>query len=184
MTKPTQGNTTDPMYGKPIGRTDIRPILFLDIDGVLNSVQFYAKHKHLHAARGQGIYSMDPACVNRVEQICDATRCSIVIMSTWRRVHSTSDIAKYFMMTGYSKVPPIVGATPVLSEVRHEMQRAAEVDAYLFAKMPLSYRDRFVCLDDHRGFYSHQPFIHIDSEFGITDDDVDKAILLLRNRTG
>jgi hypothetical protein len=164
-------------------REQIRPLLFLDIDGVLNSVQFYVKHKKLHAARGQGLYSMDPACVNRVEQICDEARCDIVIMSTWRRIHSISDIARYFMLTGYGKVPPIVGATPVLSSLRHEQQRGSEVDAYLFTKMPISYVGKFVCLDDHHGFYSHQPFVFIDSETGLTDQDVEKAVLLLKTRT-
>ncbi len=54
-----------------------RPVIFLDVDGVLNTHDGWA-------AGHNGITSLDPGPVARLNQLCQMTRAYIVVSSTWR----------------------------------------------------------------------------------------------------
>lgn len=55
-------------------------ILFLDIDGVLNSYQFYENKSNQELVDNP----FDTACVRHLKTIIDATDAKIVLTSTWR----------------------------------------------------------------------------------------------------
>lgn len=76
-------------------------IIFLDIDGVLNSMD-YMNALHFDAALAKGLYNInaqdshsiirdkyghhfDPWCVSYLQSIYNATRCDFVISSTWNQ---------------------------------------------------------------------------------------------------
>lgn len=61
------------------------PILFLDIDGVLN---------HWRHRQQFGMDSVDPECVNCLTTILLETQAKLVITSTWRTAHTTVDSFK------------------------------------------------------------------------------------------
>lgn len=54
-------------------------IIFLDVDGVLNSVQYYTDHEDDMEEN-----PIDPECVRRVHEIVAATDARIVLTSSWR----------------------------------------------------------------------------------------------------
>jgi hypothetical protein len=54
-----------------------RPVIFLDIDGVLNTHDGWEKGFHGHAG-------LDPDPVRRLNDLCEMTHAYIVVSSTWR----------------------------------------------------------------------------------------------------
>lgn len=81
-------------------------IIFLDIDGVLNSMD-YMNALHFDAALAKGLYNInaqdnhsiirdkyghhfDPRCILYLQSIYNATRCDFVISSTWNQAGLTT----------------------------------------------------------------------------------------------
>jgi len=65
------------------GKHIVRPVLFLDIDGVMNSQAHYDRLK----ARGEPTPPagwLDPVLVARVNEVCRVTCAEVVITSSWR----------------------------------------------------------------------------------------------------
>lgn len=69
-------------------------LVFLDIDGVLNSVAWW---KHLHMEGRQDHNALDPGAIHNLNAITRATGASIVVSSTWRLLHS------FAWLTGHLK---------------------------------------------------------------------------------
>lgn len=93
-------------------------VLFLDIDGVLNS------HRSFIAANNdafpdlsiRGMKKIDHVGVGLLRKMCSLTDIKIVVSSTWRMGHTVDELAKAFDL-------PIIDATPVLDTIRgHEIQ--------------------------------------------------------------
>lgn len=93
-------------------------ILFLDIDGVLNNrasmIRAVRDNHHPPHALGQ-IYTMDPACVNRLRSLVEETGVKIVLTSVWRVRAGMAEAA--FSWAGWSD-PPIIGVTDVTEHDR------------------------------------------------------------------
>ena len=60
----------------------INKYLFLDVDGVLNSVSWYRKEWNKDHVYPQGDF--DPKCVEIVNRIVKETGCKVVVSSSWR----------------------------------------------------------------------------------------------------
>lgn len=56
-------------------------IIFLDIDGVLNSAAFFKKMHNVYVCPDD---KLDPEAIHRLNKIVDTTKASIVLSSTWR----------------------------------------------------------------------------------------------------
>lgn len=148
----------------------IKPILFLDIDGVLNSVRWFRKQNGLTKI-------LDPKCVSILQRIVLVTNCSIVIMSTWRLIHSRIEIMQSLCDAGYIPPVPIIGETPRLTE--RGRTRGSEVDAWLNDAYALTAQQkiiRFCCVDDDADFNAGQPLVQTDNDVGLTNVDADKII--------
>ena len=90
-----------------------QPILFVDIDGVLNSERFFAKQ----SKRGITIFHdnahlFDPDAVALLNRIITATNCLVVVSSSWRVFWSLEDILRWMRQAGYAG--QIHGKTPVI----------------------------------------------------------------------
>lgn len=165
----------------------MNPILFLDIDGVLNSVE-YAIRTKIH-----GIWGLDSPCVKRLQHIVDETQCDIVIMSTWRRIHSLEEISEMLIAAGMRNPVRIIGATPADLHTRKQFKgqrtiRGHEVDAWLnapenenrvFYERSHTKQVRYCCVDDDTDFHSYQPLVRTSNEVGLTNEDADKIIARL-----
>ncbi len=157
-------------------------IVFLDIDGVLNSAAwtgvrpvhgFIPPSTATEAVEDEWI---DPAAVARLRMLIERTDASIVLMSSWRHRMTTVEFKRLLEHYGWTR-PPVLGATPDLSGA----PRGEEVQAWLEAA---GYRPRFLCLDDDADFLPDQPHVQTNPDGGLTDDDMRRCIATLTDTNG
>lgn len=87
-------------------------VLFLDIDGVLNSGNYI---KRLDGRFDDPKYQIDPDAVVRLNAITDLTGCKIVVSSTWRIAfirHPTPLDALQRCLRAYDITGEVIGMTP------------------------------------------------------------------------
>jgi Swiss Army Knife RNA repair-like protein len=94
-------------------------VLFLDIDGVLNSAFVLAEQRRADA--------IDRDMVERINRIVDATGCFIVVSSAWRLYTSYNSLVDLLTSHGLRNV--IIDTTPHLDE--SEYNRADEIRTWL-----------------------------------------------------
>lgn len=145
-------------------------VLFLDIDGVLNSrewfivnkenIIFYGGLMHRHAE------DLDPVACKLVNALCTEFSLYIVISSTWRKFHTLVEIQRMFAYRGL--YAPVIGATPQL----RGGFRGQEVDEWLHDNPGVT---KHVILDDDGDFKPEQPLVLTNSEYGVCYRDIDKA---------
>lgn len=154
------------------------PILFLDVDGVLNS--------HAYVARGGSLScrtdGLDPEAVAQLQRIVDETGCSIVLSSTWRLIHPLAEMRGRLISKGMRHPCPIRDKTPDLSRDGGTVERhcrGLEVNAWIDR---IGYEGRYVCLDDDGDFLPGQPLVQTNFMTGLTAAEADRCIELLRPR--
>lgn len=143
----------------------INKYLFLDIDGVLNSVSWYREEWNKNHVYPQGDF--DPKCVELVNRIVEETGCKVVVSSSWR---TESNLQSIFDKAGLEfKIHSI---TPFGSHRGCEIQEwlDSQTEPYVYA-----------IVDDDRDMLSHQRkyFIKTNTVIGITDEDVRHIINIL-----
>lgn len=147
------------------------PVLFLDIDGVLNTSDFIRAlpaHKREHDR-----YRLNRAAVARLEHVRRATGCRIVVSSSWRIGESIETIAAWLREAGLGTI--VRDATPVLSK-----ERGLEIQAWLdahAAEGPF----RVAVIDDDSDMAHLRPF-HVKTSFfgaGLEDAHVGRLVRLL-----
>lgn len=158
-----------------------RKIIFLDIDGVLNSDKFYkdlSQYIRWKKAKEEGksrdeqiaIASIDPEAVKWVWYIINRTQASLVISSTWRSDNRL--IVKF----NYMGLPEFIDITPYTIQ-RH---RGTEIQMWLDAHPEV---DNYVILDDDTDMLDSQSehFVHINYEEGLNEETANQAINILNN---
>lgn len=148
-------------------------VLFLDIDGVLNSLMWIEK---LGGKFGRGPSSADeiptreslswhPETVDELRRIVRETECSIVISSSWRGWGDQA-IKVWQSMFGCYGWPdaPVIGETPSLP-YWNGMVRGDEINAWLKDHPEVT---QFACLDDDDDFHTGQNLVKTDIRFGLT----------------
>lgn len=173
-----------------------RYVIFLDIDGVLLPVPRFTF--------GGGELSVD--CVHRLRRLVDhlggASNVSIILSSTWRTSPAMVERLNSFLQlhTG-GAVPPVEGGTPngtvlvskVLyyaedpSEQRLVRDRVDEVMRWLHTHIldhPEGIGGRWIAIDDMKLDVDSRMaghFLHTATDVGITDENVDSAIELVKS---
>lgn len=145
-------------------------IVFLDVDGVLNSrnalIDAYLKEGKPHSCNN---YPFDKQCLKNLRFLIRETNSKIVLTTKWR-LEEDSLIKLFETLKKYDLDQHIIDSTPKLGE--HE----EEIKTYLSI---CKYNPSFVILDDspmgELGMYA----VQTDSEVGLTKDDVKKAIRIL-----
>lgn len=150
-------------------------VLFLDIDGVLNS------HQWVMNGGGYG-YAMrdrppsketlkwDPAAVRNLRNVIEATGAQIVVSSSWRGFGRNARQAWQEMFACYDwPDAPVIDETPDLNRLENGIYvfriRGDEVAAWLACHPEVQ---RYVCLDDDSDFRPEQPLVKTDIRFGLT----------------
>ena len=95
-------------------------VIFLDIDGVLNTSG--SKHIHNHGT------AMDKKCVEVLRKIVEEFNAVIVISSAWRIGPGILRIKKGLSWVGWDN-PPIIGKTPNLNLLKE--RRGKEIQHWL-----------------------------------------------------
>ena len=130
--------------------TNLRPILFLDVDGVLNTT------------KSKTMYSISKGCLRRLEGIVKDTGCKLVLSSTWRRFpEAKSRLLEVFAYRGLG----LAGQTPYLpNDIRGQ-----EIQAYLISSNQLHHR--YAILDDDSDMMGYQlpHFFQTDPDYGLTN---------------
>lgn len=86
----------------------MRRCIFLDFDGVLNSVASTIAYHHLRGP-SKTIYSesdrLDPIAIGLLKYLVDATDAEIVVSSTWRLNYSLQEFKEIFAQYGWENAP-------------------------------------------------------------------------------
>lgn len=156
---------------------EARKIIFLDCDGVINSIQWEAVRKDMPPASVIDD-AIDPRCLSRIVSICKVTGAKIVLSSDWR-------ISWPFARTRLERagMPEglIMDCTPVLNTVpgMHRHSRGDEVQAWLDAHDDVY---DYVIIDDREDFLQDQVrlhLVHVNNWVGITEKDRLAAVEML-----
>ena len=130
-------------------------ILFLDVDGVLNSLN------------SGGLYALKKPCLRRLTAIVKDTGCKIVLSSTWRKDwYALRRLKRVLSYRGLE----IFDVTPILYK-----DRGYEIEQWLTNNGYLSWNGELKCSyaivdDDNDMLISQLPyFFQTDPQYGMTD---------------
>jgi hypothetical protein len=144
-------------------------VIFLDIDGVLNSERFFLSQK----AKEDFVIvdHLDPAAVRLLDQLVGATGAQIVVSSTWR-LSWTLDAIEALLVERGLRSGRIVDKTVDLRGRARGLEIALWVDTHR--------PERFVILDDDSDM-AHLGHRLVQTSFGegLSLAHVDRAISLL-----
>lgn len=164
-------------------------IIFLDIDGVLNSAEF-AERNYNETGKGLFMFDfVDPFAVDSMKKFLDKhPDIRLVISSSWRygNVHKTVD---FFRSNGMSPLADyVIGDTPrsYSGERGNEIQWFLEhIGTDVMGDFIIDNDikvDRYVIVDDDfdmLDFQKENNLVKIDSMHGITNNDYDKIEKIL-----
>jgi hypothetical protein len=153
-------------------------VIFLDIDGVLNSGAYI---KRLDGAFDDPIHQIDPEAVVRLNRITDATGAVIVVSSTWRLAfrHSADPLRQLQgCLAAYKITAPVIGLTPDKQSIRN--RRGKEIQSYIDDHY--NEIEKFVIIDDDSDMGRLLPhLIKTLFEDGLQDSHVETIIGILNN---
>lgn len=159
-------------------------VIFLDVDGVLNSEE--TQHDWHLRTGGNGFGGFFPpekeidksdtkwgeGLVSRVRRIVEATGAEIVISSTWRHHYNVEKFKEMFKL--YDWDAPVIDMTP-----KGYRGRGLEVNGWLS-----EHKDEvksYVIIDDVDQFLSDQKprYVQTTMMCGITEENAERAIKIL-----
>ena len=144
-----------------------RKIIFLDIDGTLNSKESMAEHGTC--------FTFGASCVAALNAIiAGCPGVEIVISSDWKYSHTLLELRIVLLQQG------IIGAQVVDITPKWGETRGAEIRSWL-NRQPKNTAFRFVALDDDSSGmkWMGKKFIKIDSTRGLQNEHIARALELL-----
>lgn len=157
------------------------PILFLDVDGVLNSHDYVNRGGSLNCGRD----GLDPEAVKHLQRIVDVTGCALVLSSTWRLIHSLSDMRGRLIQAGMRSPVPLRDKTPCLDSQYKDGKivvariRGDEIKQWIDDR---DFKGKYVCLDDDPDFHPDQPLVQTTFTHGLTAEEAERCIDILGAR--
>jgi hypothetical protein len=131
-------------------------VLFLDIDGVLNSERTCVAHDGFpHSFSKYDMAMFDHTAIALIRKLCEKTGCSIVLSSTWRLTSTVHEVAEGLDL-------PVFDATPVLPGIR-----GLEINAWLSAHPEVT---TYAIVDDNSDMMASQMsrFVQTDFQAGLS----------------
>lgn len=181
-------------------------VIFLDIDGVLNSQLWYSKRRNFNTEAVDvhyPFYEFDPDAIICLNRIIKETGAKLIISSTWRKNRTIEELQELLNSVGVEG--EVIDKTPVLSlyeqnEYKGNAKRGNEIDYLLknigkFQRInwckdtQQEYIDKaiiknYIILDDDSDmlYSQREHFIQTTIETGLDNKIADKAIEIL-NKT-
>lgn len=174
-------------------------VLFLDIDGVLNSsnwfdyVQYCIKNdmrdrvlnfveiNDEHIKRKLSM--IDDRAIANLNRIVEETGCKVVLSSSWRssRESDNAFIEYIFKLKGFKY--ELYDVTPRIWVKEFGTQRGEEIQLWMDKESEKNEIESYVILDDDSDMLPKQMsnFIHVDGQVGLIDKDVFTAIEILNS---
>lgn len=154
----------------------MRRVLFLDVDGVLNSVLYLQQAENMNHAepnwapgmRYDPALMIDPTLVARLNAIIEGLDVDVVLSSSWRWAFSIEQMRSFLTRRGFAG--RLVDFTPSIG-LRH-----TEIATWLAAH-PV---DRFVILDDMKSAGDTMDEHMVYMPDGLEDEHVERARDILR----
>jgi hypothetical protein len=104
-------------------------VLFLDIDGVLNSARScYARGGFPHDFSEDGFKKFDHIAIDLIQRLCEKTGAKIVLSSTWRILHTVLECADGLSLPIFDRTKMLNG--PRGKEIKEWLDRHPEVTKY------------------------------------------------------
>ena len=167
----------------------MRKVVFLDIDGVLNTKWWYTQMDR-NTPKDKYGYAFDPNAVSNLKKIIDETGADIVISSSWKSF-GISELEDMWQDRGLPG--KLIGITP--NTVSDEMLLNADLDNMeLFSIRGTEIKEwltkhgkhvsHYAIIDDMDNMLTEQRlhFVKTDPEIGITVEDAEKAIMILNQQ--
>ncbi|MGM0555262.1 MAG: HAD domain-containing protein [Myxococcota bacterium] len=148
-------------------KDQIRTVVFLDIDGVLNDAQ---PVDNIPTTTPGWVDLIDESRVALLNDLLERTHAEVVLSSSWRQIHSLEQMQAILEQAGFQG--ELVDQTPVIAKARGQQIAAwlAKNDQYI---------DRFVAIDDSMYMDPLPPDRRVQTSGrrgGITEDERDEAI--------
>lgn len=155
-----------------------KKIIFLDIDGVLNSYKYPAFD--LNSVRG-----ISPWHVKHLNYIIQKTDAYVVVSSSWRIFHKIEEIREMLKSAGFLFSDRVIGGIPVGEKdpSRGWPTRGEEIEMYL--KEHSNDIEAYVIIDDDTDMVSSQMnnFVVTDIEKGLRRKEAKQCVeILLREK--
>lgn len=158
-------------------------IIFLDIDGVLNSRQWFM-NVHL---KEKPRFQIDPKTIKRLNHIIYKTGAKVVISSTWRAGREIEWFNWCFNLHGFNGL--VIGKTPIINHDMVVIPRGVEIMEFCGTHYghPAYFKEHpsrlagYVILDDDADMLYEQKdnFVNTDFDYGLCDHHVPKIIEIL-----
>lgn len=142
-------------------------VIFLDIDGVLNSSRScYAFGGFPHDFGTAAMARFDHVAIALIRKACELTDASIVLSSTWRLLHSVHECANGLDLPIFDKTPGGGGF------------RGAQIQEWLDAHPEV---EKWVIVDDDSDMLDSQKpqFVQTDFQNGLSYDNYQQIVHLL-----
>ena len=183
-------------------------VLFLDIDGVLNSENWFGyvqycinndmynrvlnfvdidnehKYKYIDDERIKRKLNMiDDRAIANLNRIVEETGCKVVLSSSWRSSRESDNALTEYILKLKGFKYELYGVTPRIWAKEFGTQRGEEIQVWMDKESEKNEIESFVILDDDSDMLPEQMgnFIHVDGQVGLVDKDVFKAIEILNS---
>ena len=172
-------------------------VLFLDIDGVLNSENWFAyriycvKNNMVNILMNfvdtddrnikHKLTMLDDRAIANLNRIIEETGCKVVLSSSWRSSIESENIFTQNLLKLKGFKYEFYDVTPRLWFSDFSIRRGEEIKFWLDKESEKHEIESFVILDDDSDMLPEQMnnFIHVDGQVGLTDRDVLAAIEIL-----
>lgn len=172
-------------------------VLFLDIDGVLNSENWFAyriycvKNNMFNILMNfvdtndrnikQKLTMLDDRAIANLNRIIEETGCKVVLSSSWRSPNESENIFTQYLLKLKGFKYDFYDVTPRLWFEDFSTRRGEEIQLWMNKESEKNEIESYVILDDDSDMLPEQMnnFIHIDGQVGLTDKDVFRAIEIL-----
>ena len=172
-------------------------VLFLDIDGVLNSENWFAyriycvKNNMVNILMNfvdtddrnikHKLTMLDDRAIANLNRIIEETGCKVVLSSSWRSSIESENIFTQNLLKLKGFKYELYDVTPRLWFNDFSIRRGEEIKLWMDKESEKNEIESFVILDDDSDILPEQMnnFIHIDGQVGLTDRDVFTAIEIL-----
>ena len=145
-------------------------IIFLDVDGVLNSINNLINlYNENNRSFSGDEYPFDPNCLENLKELVNDTNSHLVISSTWKYSKESINVL-LAELRKYNLDKLVIGYTPILG-----LSRGKEIKRYLSTS---KFADdvNFVILDDDTDMEDLIPFlVQTNRQFGLTKENVTQA---------
>lgn len=160
-------------------------VIFLDIDGVLNSMDWYKRRTRVKSKTWDEYHAQefDPVALALIKRVINETGAKVVLSSTWRL---SKEGVKFIKSIGID----ILDCTPHLPRPTNTSveycERGKEIKAWIEKNIEDRGEvvDRYVIIDDDTDMLPEQQaqFFNTDNRFGLTEPIAKEVIWYLNKR--